>query len=68
MDSTKRTWIKAVFWQALGMVSMVIVGFLFTGSLRAGGLMAVVNAAIGLTSYVMYERLWARIRWGRGNA
>lgn len=67
MDSTKRTWAKAVFWQVLGLISMVIVGYLFTGSMRVGGLMAVANAIIGLSFYVVYERLWARIRWGRGN-
>lgn len=68
MDSTKRTWAKAIFWQVLGLISMVIVGYVFTGSLRAGGVMALINAAIGLTMYVIYERLWARIGWGRGNA
>jgi len=67
MDSTKRTWAKAVFWQVLGLISMVIVGYLFTGSMRVGGLMAVANAVIGLSFYVVYERLWARIGWGRGN-
>lgn len=67
MDSTKRTWTKAVFWQVLGVISMVIVGYLFTGSLRAGGLMAIINAGLGLATYVIYERFWARIRWGRGN-
>ena len=67
MDSTKRTLIKALFWQGLGLISMIFVGYLFTGSLRAGGLMAVANTAIGLSTYVMYERLWARIGWGRGN-
>lgn len=67
MDSTKRTWTKAVFWQVLGVISMVIVGYLFTGSLRAGGLMAIINALLGLATYVLYERFWARIRWGRGN-
>lgn len=68
MDSTKRTWAKAIFWQVLGLISMVIVGYVFTGSLRAGGVMALINAVIGLTMYVIYERLWARIGWGRGNA
>lgn len=67
MDSPKRTWTKAIFWQLLGLISMGAVGYLFTGSLKVGGAMALVNAAIGLTVYVIYERLWARIGWGRGN-
>lgn len=65
MDSPKRTWTKAIFWQLLGLVSMVAVGYLFTGSLKVGGLMALVNAALGLATYVIYERFWARVSWGR---
>ena len=65
MDSTKRTFTKAIFWQMLGLISMGIVGYAFTGSIRVGGAMALVNAAVGLTFYVIYERLWARIGWGR---
>jgi len=65
MDSTKRTFTKAIFWQILGLFSMGAVGYYFTGSLRVGGFMALVNAAVGLTLYVAYERVWARIIWGR---
>jgi len=65
VDSTKRTFTKAIFWQMLGLISMGIVGYGFTGSIRVGGAMALVNAAVGLTFYVVYERLWARIGWGR---
>lgn len=67
MDSTKRTWTKAIFWQILGLFSMCAVGYWFTGSLAAGGAMAFVNAMIGLATYVIYERVWAQVRWGRSN-
>lgn len=67
MDSNKRTWTKAIFWQVLGLISMVIVGYLFTGSIRAGGAMAIINAGLGLTTYVIYERFWAGVKWGRNN-
>lgn len=67
MDSPKRTWTKAIFWQLLGLISMGVVGVLFTGSLRVGGGMALVNAGLGLATYVIYERFWARVRWGRRN-
>lgn len=67
MDTGKRTVLKAILWNALGLAMMALVGFVMTGSLATGGAMAVVNTAIGLTSYVLYERLWARISWGRLN-
>lgn len=65
MDSTARTMIKAVIWNVIGLFSMAAVGFVATGSLVAGGGMALVNTAIGMTMYVCYERVWARIGWGR---
>lgn len=49
----------------MGLVMMTLVGLVATGSAAIGGGMALVNAAIGLTLYVVYERIWAGIAWGR---
>ena len=65
METPKRTLVKAVVWMAVGLVMMALVGLLFTGSVAVGGLMALVNSAIGFVSYMAYERLWSRISWGR---
>ena len=65
MDSRKRTILKAVLWSFLGLISMGIVGYLTTGSIRLGGGMAVANTLIGFTFYVCHERVWSRIIWGR---
>ncbi len=48
MDTPKRTWTKAILWQALGLFSMLVV-----------------NALIGLAVYILFERAWNRISWGR---
>jgi len=65
METRKRTLVKAVLWTAFGWTVMTFVGLAFTGSVVAGGAMAAVNAGLGLISYVVYERVWANIRWGR---
>ncbi|MDD7911053.1 MULTISPECIES: DUF2061 domain-containing protein [Pseudovibrio] len=65
MDTQFRTIVKACFWQITGLVVMMIVGFLFTGSYWTGGLMALVNAGLGFMIYFIYERIWAKIDWGR---
>jgi len=44
---------------------MSVVGLALTGSAAIGGIMAAVNTVIGLVSYVVYERVWSRINWGR---
>ncbi len=49
----------------MGLTVMTVVGLIATGSAAVGGALAVVNTAIGLTLYVIYERIWAGISWGR---
>lgn len=65
MESPRRTIAKAVSWQTLGLFSMAVIGFLFTGSVQAAGSMAIVTTACGAVSYVLHERVWNRITWGR---
>ncbi|MFT5744416.1 MAG: putative membrane protein [Paracoccaceae bacterium] len=65
MESWHRSFTKAVVWNVIGLTVMLGVGFAFTGSIALGGAMAVINTAIGLCSYVLYERVWSLINWGR---
>ncbi len=65
METRRRTLVKAVLWNVMGLTVMSLVGLLMTGSAAVGGAMAVINTVIGLTMYVLYERLWANINWGR---
>ena len=65
METPRRTLVKAVLWNVMGLTVMSLVGLVMTGSAAVGGTMAVINTVIGLTMYVLYERLWARINWGR---
>lgn len=65
LDSTLRTFIKALVWNVMGLIVMSLVGFAATGSFAVGGAMAAVNTGIGFVNYLAYERIWARIRWGR---
>ncbi|SEK41118.1 Predicted membrane protein [Roseovarius azorensis] len=65
METRLRSIVKAVIWNLIGLTVMALVGVAVTGSLTAGGIMAVINTMIGLTTYFLYERVWAGIRWGR---
>jgi len=67
METRVRSLVKALVWNIIGLGSMALVGFLATGSVAVGGVIALINTAIGFTLYLLYERLWARILWGRGN-
>lgn len=65
METRHRSVVKAVIWNAMGLAVMALVGRIATGSAAMGGMLAVVNTGIGLTMYVIYERIWAGISWGR---
>lgn len=65
METRRRSVVKALVWNAMGLAMMTLVGLLATGSAALGGMVALVNTAIGLTMYVIYERVWAGISWGR---
>lgn len=65
METPARSLAKAVTWQLLGLVVMTLIGYLITGSLGAGGAIAVAGTASGFVSYIAHERIWARIPWGR---
>ncbi|WP_372885963.1 DUF2061 domain-containing protein [Shimia sp.] len=65
METRKRSLLKAVIWNVIGLVTMSLVGLAATGSAAVGGTMALANTAIGFTMYLLYERVWSRIRWGR---
>ena len=67
METRRRTLVKAVLWNILGLTVMALVGLALTGSAAVGGAMAVINTALGFTMYVLYERIWSRIDWGRGH-
>ncbi len=67
METRTRSLVKALIWNIIGLATMGLVGFLATGSVAVGGAIAMINTAIGFTLYLVYERLWSRVRWGRGH-
>jgi uncharacterized membrane protein len=65
MDSKTRLLAKAVTWQVSGFVTMMLIGFLFTGSVAAGGGIAIVGCIVGFIAYFIHEIAWAKVAWGR---
>lgn len=65
LETRERTIVKGLIWIFMGLVVMSLVGLLFTGSMAVGGTMALVNSLIGFVNYVLYERFWAKVNWGR---
>lgn len=64
MESTKRTIVKALSWQTIGLVVMTIISYVHTGSLTSALSLAGTSTVLGLISYVIHEKLWQRVSWG----
>lgn len=65
MDSTIRLLTKAITWQVAGFFTMMLIGFLFTGSVAASSGIALVGSVAGFLSYFLHEMVWSRVAWGR---
>ncbi len=65
MDSAQRIFTKSVTWQIMGLISMTIIGFVFTGSVTLGGGIAIVSSSLGFICYFLHELVWSNIKWGR---
>jgi uncharacterized membrane protein len=64
MDSKFRLVTKAVSWQISGLFTMVLISFLFTGSVTASGAIAITGSVTGFVAYIAHELAWSKITWG----
>lgn len=65
MDSKIRLIAKSITWQLAGLFTMTLIGFVFTGSVTAGGGIAISGAVVGFICYFAHEIAWSKITWGR---
>lgn len=64
METQKRTLVKALSWQSLGLLVTGLIGWYFTGSLTGSIGVALSSSLSGFVCYFLHERLWQRIPWG----
>jgi len=64
MDSKFRILTKAVSWQVSGFFTMMLISFLFTGSITASGAIAITGSITGFVAYIAHELAWSKIAWG----
>ena len=65
MDSTKRTIVKAISWQALGIISMTILSYARVGSIAAALSLAISASLTSFFVFFLHEKFWNRIGWGQ---
>ena len=67
-DGYRRSLAKAVSWQICGILSTMLLAGLFMEDVQMAGGFALLSAVQGLVFYVLHERLWDRMPFGRGPA
>lgn len=65
MESNTRLWTKALTWQLLGLISTSLLAYFFLGSITLAGSLALSSMASALVLYVIHEKLWAKVNWGK---
>lgn len=64
-DSLWRSAVKAATWRFLASTDTLLLGWLFTRSLKAAGAIALTEVATKFAIYFAHERLWQRIPLGK---
>lgn len=65
MDTKKRLFMKSITWQVAGLITMILIGFIFTQSITASGGIAIVGSLAGFISYFLHELIWSKVNWGK---
>jgi len=64
-DSWIRSWTKSFTWRVLGIVILVLISYFVTGSLAKASVITFAFHGIRVVLYVLHERAWELIEWGR---
>jgi len=63
-SNPRRSVAKAVSWRILGSLDTAFWGFVFSGSLKIAGSIAVFEVLTKIVLYYFHERAWAHSRFG----
>ena len=63
--TVRRSLAKTVSWRTLGSLDTLLLGYIFTGSLKIAGSIASAEVLTKIVLYYFHERGWAHVRWGR---
>lgn len=64
METNKRTWVKAITWQLLGLVVMTTINIWYLDNWLDSLGLALLLAGTGIVMFYVHERLWTQVRWG----
>ena len=67
MESSKRSWAKAITWRAVGIIVLLLITWLLTESWEVTTSVTVLFHVVQVILFYLHERFWDRINWGLKN-
>ena len=64
METRRRSILKAVSWQVLGLFVTALLSWILTGLVLESVGLAFATGLSGLVMYFLHERCWQQVRWG----
>ena len=65
ISTKKRNIAKATSWKVMGFITLSVLTFLITDSLKQMTYIAIFYHLLMLTAFMFHERIWDKIRWGK---
>lgn len=65
METSRRTLVKGLTWQLLGLVTVTLIAYAQSGDWRGGIAVALSACTSGFIFFYIHERIWSRISWGK---
>jgi uncharacterized membrane protein len=63
IESRRRSIVKTLSYRVIVTVILVVVTFVFTGSLYQTSAISIVFALLATIAYYVHERVWTTIKW-----
>ena len=63
-ESKKRSCVKALVWRGLATLTTMSISYFYLGDFNSAAKLGLVDMSIKLVIHYMYERSFAKIKWG----
>jgi len=64
-ERVSRSIAKSVSWRTIGTLDTIVISWMVTGTLQLALSIGMIELITKMTLYVLHERVWNRIRWGK---
>lgn len=64
-ESKLRSLFKGLTWRITASIAIVVLVYLFTGSIELSMEIGIFDVIVKLTLYYFHERIWNVVTWGR---